>query len=1259
MDNNTVVLSVVEDLIHWPLPPADPFSVDPATFGAGGADADADVIWREEAPLTAGGAEDLDEEPGERRRSRYDAVLRLPALAQALGSRWAKVEVIPYLLRCIEEEDAELSFVTGMALIDFATSTFMYQRQPGAFLSSSNVRPESLFVDNGRPLSLENLLPVVVSMGASNDAGVRRFLVEVVIPMLFFGVPLERNPDLCDWKAKYLKVWPDGGDGAELGDEPKITFDTNGGNSNNSSRSSGSMNYSYSYATNGGNSGRRERERNRVEMRHSSEYNGGGRNIGKYHAGKSALGSTTEVWDPFQINLYANRLRSSVVTFLRDVSKEKSEAEGPIMASSGNAIKAQDYTEDSCRREAFRSRWTLFVGLMESMLKSEYAAAVSTAVECISNVFSCIAWFERMERRQEFRQSLSPTLLRSTEELVTFVFTTTRTHVGRSIRSGAERPCEDLMMLLSEHRLIVTRNPATSSKIAESRGSIALGCGGLGAAEREVWNLFMGGNAPVMHRVVRMSLLSSLPQLIRWTKTTARSQFAGALDWMDGLSFFSVSNVFLQAIAAPIPTLFASEEGGSGNDDKDLHEDCSVRAKMTTIKEKGKKKGVDTPHVMWPPLESEVCHDSGIAEAVIDGVQHLLDELLRPHTIKDFLQGKGDCNSELTLVEKRDRLLQLCKIYRDCVVGLAALPSWRTRWLATQRLPQITAAVVEVLRRVGDDDPKDGPALVEVCTEFLCQLHVEQWSSAEGRDRHMRELVRDKEEEVRCVISVCAAGVFRALGQGMFCLVFPRGVVVDMKPKRRVVSETHESSSVSKVRHADPAKLDTVGREAGNNGDNGHGGLLSVSILKRLLPKLFDVVFSSCACVLHDPEERVRAGAAAGLSALARTLSAMVMACDLHVDELGKSTWLQYLEGTTMSLMMLLTDKSPTVQIALVTELAALLVSSAVETGRLAATISSHRKDGAAQLRREALITCLQSLSRHEVWRYRERYARILSEMCVKFLAPNSLAAVEAVSLPLGGEAHILEDGLRESSVAAGRPSGVVVAEDGVNPLHGFAKEALLPLLVEVLFDKVKAVRDSALESLEKMCDQLSAARSQLQAASSGDDNSSGVGGVGRSAVDVGGSRGGMSHGTASSSKSNRQKPYHNQQQHDDDVFINDTLWPLIVSSPKAMATYLSRSSLLRIAVRLGVDKESILLPLFDHLGHDAVLNVRLVVAKELYGILAGSSTSASTPAARTSKVTFTDQEKNGVVLQLLRLLVEDKSGDVRDEAAKALKICF
>ncbi|RNF19430.1 uncharacterized protein Tco025E_04187 [Trypanosoma conorhini] len=1236
MDNNTVLLSVLEDLIHWPLPPAEPPVLDPTTFGA--VDLDADAVWREEALLTAGGAEDLDEEPRERQRARYEAVLRLTSLAQALGAQWAKLEVVPYLLRCLEEEDAELSFAAGMALIEFATSSFSFRPQQllgpaAAAAAAADTRAEKLDVDRGRPLSTEDLLPALVRMGACNDAGVRRFLAEVVIPMVFFGVPLERHFDLRDWKLKYLNAAPDG---AEVGDEPKLSFDARGCGGGHKS-----------HGARGGSCGG-------SELRRSSG-SGAGEGLGSSHRAEQHVSSgTTEVWDPFEINLYANRMRSAVATFLRDVGAAEAGAEGPMMASSGSAIAAHDYTKNPARREAFHARWVLFVGLMESMLRSEYAATVSSAVDCISNIYSCIAWFECMERRHGGPALRTPTLLRSTEELATFLFSTTRTHVGRSICSGAERPRQDLMMVLSEHRLILTRNPAAASGAAETHSSIALGCGGVGAAESEVWDLCLGGRAPVMHRVVRMSLLRSLPQLIDWTRGAekGRGTGTGAPEWMEGLSFFSVCDVFAQALAAPAAVHGDSDSETERNDDREAEQ---AGRQITKRHETTKGKDAEAPNCM-PPLESDVCHDCGVAEAVLDGVQLLLDELLRPHTIEDFLQGNVGRTLPVTLTEKKERLLHLCGLYRDCVVGLAALLAWKTRWLTTHRLPQLTTALLEVVRRVGTHDPNEGPALVELCTEFLFQFHLEQWSSAPEGDGALRGLVHDDEEEVRCIVSVAAASVFRALGQGMFCLVFPRGVVVDMQSHRRTDAQAREGGAARRL-HADPTKSETVSWKGARREVPKHGALLSVQSLLRSLPTLLDVVLSCCAHVMRDPEERVRSGAAAGVSALARTLSAMVAACDLHVEDLGKGTWLRYLDSTTVSLMTLLTDRSPTVQIALVSELAALLVSSAGETGRLAAAIGGRRNDEAAQVRKEALVACLKSLSRHEVWRYRERYAVLLSEMCVKFLAPNSLAAVEAAAQSLGG-AHSLEEGLRESSVAAGRPSGVVVAEDGVNPLHGFAKDELLPLLVDVLFDKVKAVRDQALESLEKMCTQLSAARSQLQAAASS-GGTGGVGGGGRlSAACVGGRSG------SSSRSGGRQNSLHHPQPppqgDDDDVFVNDTLWPLVVSSPKAMATYLSRSSLLRIAVRLGVDKESILLPLLDQLGHDAVLNVRLVVAKELYGILAASaSASAAGLAPRPAKVTFTEHEKNGVVLQLLRLLVEDKSADVRDEAAKALKICF
>ncbi|ESL07559.1 hypothetical protein TRSC58_04749 [Trypanosoma rangeli SC58] len=1222
MDNNTVVLSVVEDLIHWPLPPADP-----PTFGVGVVDPDfdPDAPWPEEAPLTAGGTEDLDEEPRERKRARYEAVLRLPALAQALGAQWAKLEVASYLLRCMEEEDAELSFVAGMALIEFATSSSSFQpQQAGSSAAAAPAtRAAELVADCARQLSTESLLPVMLRMGASDDAGVRRFLVEVVIPMVFFGVPLERHIDLCDWKRKYLKVSLDGGDGVEVGDEPKLIFHTHGGDGGGSPMSQNRR---------GGNSGRGEGGGNRAQLRRFSRSSWGG-SLGSHHAGQRVSSAATEVWDPFQINLYANRMRSLAATFLRDVGADNAWAEGPMMTSSGSAIEAHNYTKTPAQREAFQARWILFVGLMESMLRSEYAATVSTAVDCISNIYSCIAWFECMERRHGGPAPSSSRLLRTTEELATSVFKTTRTHVARVTRCGAERPCEDLMMLLSEHRLIITKKPAAASTAAANYTSITLGCGGLGAEDREVWNLYLGGSAPVMHRIVRMSLLHSLPQLIDWTRGARQGKGAEPSDWMEGLSFFAVCDVFAQAIAViPSPPCFAAEHSGSEVDDMGCHGDRALKARRELIKgdEKTKKEGAGAVNDALPPLESDACHDCGVAEAVLDGVQLLLDELLRPHTIQDFLLGNRGCTLPVTLAEKEERLLRLCGLYRDCVVGLAAMPAWKTRWLTAHRLPQLTTALLEVVRRVGEHEPKDGPTLVEACTEFLLKFHLGQWSSSPTGDGALKALVHDEEEEVRCIVSVSVASVFRALGQGMFCLLFPRGVVVDMRQQRHANSFQAREGSVARGYHADFTKLEIVGKKSARKETPKHEALLSAHGLMRSLPTLLDTVLSCCAHVMRDPEERVRSGAAAGLSVLARTLSAMVAACDLHVEDLGKGTWLHYLDSTTVSLMTLLTDQSPTVQIALVSELAALLVSSTGETAGLAAAIGGHRNDEAAQVRKEALVVCLKSLSRHEVWRYRERYAMLLSEMCVKFLAPNSLAAVEATSMSLG-RTHSLEDGLRESSVAASRPSGVVVAEDGVNPLHGFAKEELLPLLVDVLFDKVKAVRDHALESLEKMCAQLSAARSQLQASAS---SSSGGGGGWQNSLHY---------------------SQHQQQGDDDDVFVNDTLWPLIVNSPRAMATYLSRSSLLRIAVRLGVDKESILLPLLDQLGHDAVLNVRLVVAKELYGILAAPASSAP----RAPKVIFTEQEKNGVVLQLLRLLVEDKSADVRDEAAKALQICF
>lgn len=1231
MDNNTVLLSVVGDLIHWPLPPSSlAADTTPFDFGDAAAEAvDVDALWCDDALLSAGNKEDLHEEPRERQRSRCDAVRRLSALAQALGPQWARKEIIPYMLRCIGEDDAELSFAIGMALIDFATPSPAHRQQTSTFVSPRDTSTENSVVNSDRLFTLQDLLPVVVRMAASSDIGVRRFLVEVVIPMCFFGVSLEHCIDLRDWKEKYLNVRPNSGDDEGAGEELGVTFGA------------------------GNNFGRVGRE-----ARHAGGHGSAHRT--SRSDGQQQGTSSRGLWDPFEINIHAGRLRSAVAAYLCDLGADCDGTEGVTSASFGKTVEPREYTDHPIRREAFTTRWGLFLTLMRTMLKSEYVATMSTAVECISNIFSCIKWFECMESRCEAPSSLLlSSMLQSIEELVAFVFITTRTHVGRAIHTGAKTPCEDLMTILFDNSLLLTTDTATSLAVGELCGPIRLGRGGFSTAEHDVWDLCLRESTFELHRLLRVSLLRSLPRLIDWTRSAAPEEAPTTSTWRGGLSFSSVCNILAQVLATPS----CSSRSFSTKDDNDSgdNDDDKKKNKWKTKVEDGRKREGEgkleesaLSGNLLPLPDGDACRDFGIAEAVFDGVQQMFDELLHPNTIEDFLQRTEEGRASPPTVEKKQTgLMQLCALYRDCVIGLAGLPSWRTRWLATQRIPKLTATLVSLLRRVGNCDANNGPALVETCMEFLCQFHTEQWSSSPssstlGGVGGLREFVFDEEEEVRSVVAACAAGVFRELGQGLFSFVFPDGVVGDMHRSRRagctksgVTSPNNPSGDGS--RNMFWGKKATDGKSNKSNNDNNtHGALLSVESLFRLLTSLFEVILSCCASLLEDSEERVRSGVATGLSALVCTLAAMVTMCDLHLEDLGKETWLRHLDNTTTLLMKLLTDQSPTVQLALVSELAALLANSVTGAGRVAATMGTHGADGATPAQKEALLACLKGLSLHAVWRYRERFARLLSEMCVKFLLLYPLRDSETrLLLPLGG-AYSPERAQRESGVGRGRSGGrVVVAKDAVDPLQRFAVEELLPLLVDALFDKVKAVRDGALEAVEGMCARLSAAQPHPQRLLTQND--------------AGGTR--HSHNNRQNKLHNRQR--HDYQQHGGDAFINKTLWPLIIGSPKAMATYLSRSSLLRIAVRLGVDKDSILLPLLDHLAHDEVLNVRLVVAKELFGVLAASSNTASSRTSGTPRVTFTEEERNGVVLRLLRLLVQDKSGDVRDEAAKALKLCF
>nr|CCC92167.1 conserved hypothetical protein [Trypanosoma congolense IL3000] len=1243
MENQTVALSVIEDLIHWPLPSSDPSASSGANPPGGGHEGSAgysDDLLHGDVPLTAGAVEELNEEPLERRQARYTAVRRLVSLSLAMGKQWTVREVVPYLLRCLEEDDAQLSFSVGMAVIDF-----------------SSLSPSS------SPLSVRELMPVVALMGTSVDAGVRSFLVEVVIPMLFFGVPLECNVDLQDWKKKFLKT-PAHGNKLGEGDEMLTT---------------------------------------RSNARHTDSV-GDGSDGQRHMSQRSALASMrkcvdafSDSWDPFKINLHARKLRSRVSDYLINVCEDASERGGEAATTvrgSANAAGSSGYLGGRKQREAVHRRWNLFLSLMDTMLQSPCVASKASAVQCIANVFSSVTW--AMKEGEKQKSIPASTLMSSVGELAEFTFVTTRTHVGRSVLGCTVAPCKELMKLLVDYQVVVpgsSRETAVGKTLKSGVGSTSdirnkqstkmrlnvstnnqawtLGStfGALTDSKCGVWDVCAGNCEQRMHSVLCASLLRSVPLLLNWTSILAAGT---STDYEFGLSFSSVCDMFKDAV-----TPLVSHTGGDVCDSKgDRYSvgSSSCRSGLGASKLFTKENDVlprFTGNVTLV-LESSAGRDLSVAEAVLDGLQRLLDELQRPCAVEGIL-GRSVTGNPATNEEKTLFLRRLYEIYRDCVVHMATVPSWRTRWLVTQRLPELTGSLFTLLYRIGRHHPIEGPLLVEKCVDWICHFSQEIWADKNMGDGELQEMVQDDEEEVRCVIGVCAARVFAAVGQGMFRLTFPGGVVINMKGddsgKRQPDAGAVADEDINCESHISTRLCKAEGGISGGIDASAMHVLLSDKIVMQNVPRIFNAIFLCCTKLLRDKEERVRSGAAAALSVLSRTLSTMVAVCNLSTSGISKAEWADYLNQTTASLMSLLGDASPTVQLALVSELVALLSTHSVGTGPTAAFMGNFGSGEALRLRESALLACLHSLAKNDIWRYRAQYATLLSEMCLRFLAPNSLAATEMATTHTPRSVHLLEVGLRESHVmdSSRKAGGVVVAEDGADPLHCFAKEKLLPLLVDVLFDKVKAVRDSALDSVVLMCERLFVARRQLkqQMASSRYNQQCERGGRLPSGMSRETNRGAVAHRTTSNIFMKRQtlQSRFGDDDVDDDVFVSDTLWPLIVKSPKAMATYLSRSSLLRIAVRMGVDKRSVLLPLLDQLGHDPVLNVRLVVAKELYNILSGSvKTEAIDGRANSSastKVVFTEEERNGAILDLLRLLVEDKSADVRYEAAKALKICF
>lgn len=229
----------------------------------------------------------------------------------------------------------------------------------------------------------------------------------------------------------------------------------------------------------------------------------------------------------------------------------------------------------------------------------------------------------------------------------------------------------------------------------------------------------------------------------------------------------------------------------------------------------------------------------------------------------------------------------------------------------------------------------------------------------------------------------------------------------------------------------------------------------------------------------------------------------------------------------------------------------------------------------------QELVALCKSLQSSPTWRVREAYASLISKLTGSFLRQISNAATKHGGCGGGGAAS-------------------------ARRLHVLLTHTLLPMLVEVLFDSARAVRDAAVAAV--------VADLRLAAQTIGFERVMG--------------------------------------------FVNETFWPLVRQSQRGSSTYLFRESMLLVAVKLGVDLEQHVFGLLDQLSHDSVTNVRLVVARTVEEFLLRSSKCHEGASRVLSVYHVSDVQRTDVLLPLLRGLVEDSSHDVRQCASKALAAC-
>ncbi|GET86535.1 hypothetical protein, conserved [Leishmania tarentolae] len=745
--------------------------------------------------------------------------------------------------------------------------------------------------------------------------------------------------------------------------------------------------------------------------------------------------------------------------------------------------------------------------------------------------------------------------------------------------------------------------------------------------------------------------------------------------------------------------------------------------------------------------ESPASVDFTLLEAALDAVQRLIAEAVvqLPAAPQTGPLRSASTPINVAVPPPSHTLDAVCAqlfiLLAACLRWVPRYTNWRARWLIAQRLPRLTATLHLFLVRISsfaeEADASTAPGLTahqtRAQTWMAHTLHLltSLWTcSPQFGTAPLNDLTDDEEVEVRCIAAQCAARCFGGATEAVLRL----------------------SSSAVAGDESACTNARTMSQQS-----------FLLPLLRERLWKLLDAISQGVLAAASDSDKRVLCRSVEALAGLSRTLSLLVVAdpspsppstSSTSAGNEEPSVWTRYLHSHTDALLRLMTDHRPTVQLALVSQLTDLLLmrmrpsphtkqakgppvgdegvaswtcdpDGDGEEGRKDDTDAQHRSPDEVQY--DALLQCLRQLSQHELWRLREQYAVLLAHLCGRLLLTTAAVPTPS-SNGRDANAHLISlmDFSAASAERVSRKGGPDATTRGfgpdaalwahTHPLYQLARTELLTLLVAVLFDKVKAVRDAALDAVEQMCVQLAVANCRSAVGTSaGGDGRARQGTAGRQ-LDSGFVNEGI-HSSADAAASGSLNT---------NTFVDDVLWPRIYAYAPAWETYLSRSALLRIAMRLRVNKISVFIPLLDQLARDPVLNVRLVVAKVILEVLlvsspevhatktpppllllepkddemTGSTTSAPTPissyrpelpsgtvaysllmnkpvpplligngsgkggAAAIADVVlpplqFDEVERAGVILQILRQLLKDPSSDVRDEAAKALKVCY